>query len=133
SFENVTLRYETDDATRPTRTILDGLSLEVKQGEVVALVGPSGSGKSSLANLVPRFFDPSEGSVRIDGVDLRDVTLESLRSQIALVTQETVLFNESVAANIAYGRPGASQAEIEAAARAAYAHDFILTLPEGYA
>lgn len=132
SFDQVTLRYDTDDGAQ-TRTILDALSLEVKQGEVVALVGPSGSGKSSLANLVPRFYDPTEGAVRIDGADLRDVTLESLRAQIALVTQETVLFNESVAANIAYGRPGASQAEIEAAAKAAYAHDFILTLPDGYA
>lgn len=130
-FDDVTLRYETDDEPEG-RAIIRGLSLRVRQGEVVALVGPSGAGKSSLANLVPRFYDPTEGAVRIDGVDLREVTLASLRAQIALVTQETVLFNESVAANIAYGRADATREEIEQAAKAAHAHDFILELPKGY-
>ena len=111
---------------------LTGVSLEVRRGETVALVGPSGGGKTTLLNLIPRFYDVSEGRVTIDGTDIREVTLASLRNQIALVTQEPFLFDDTIRANIAYARPHASQAEIEAAARAAAAHDFIVTLPNGY-
>jgi subfamily B ATP-binding cassette protein MsbA len=99
---------------------------------MVALVGESGGGKSTLTKLLPRFHDPTNGSVLWDGTDLRDARLGSLRSHIALVTQETVLFNDTVRHNIAYGRPRATAAEIEAAARVAFAHDFIMELPRGY-
>ncbi len=111
---------------------LSDVSLEARRGETVALVGPSGGGKSSILNLIPRFYDVTGGSVAIDGHDVRSVTLASLRDRIALVTQEPFLFDDSIRANIAYARPGASQLEIEAAARQAAAHDFILALPEGY-
>jgi subfamily B ATP-binding cassette protein MsbA len=104
----------------------------VTAGQVVAVVGLSGAGKTTLSNLIPRFYDVSEGVILVDGVDIRDVSLASLRSQIALVTQETVLFDDTVAANIAYGAPGASRADIEAAARAAHAHDFIMQMAGGY-
>jgi subfamily B ATP-binding cassette protein MsbA len=104
----------------------------VGAGQVVALVGLSGAGKTTLVNLIPRFFDVTGGAILIDGVDIRDVSLKSLRAQIGIVTQETVLFDESIASNIAYGSPGASQQEIETAARAAHAHEFIVTLPEKY-
>ncbi|MFM2152593.1 MAG: hypothetical protein RL199_1028 [Pseudomonadota bacterium] len=127
AFEKLSFRYGPAE-----RWILRDVDLTVRRGEVVALVGSSGSGKTTLANLVPRFYDAVEGRVAIDGTDVRDVTLASLRSQLALVTQESLLFNESVAANIAYGRPGASRAEVEAAARAANAHEFILGLAQGY-
>ncbi len=130
SLEAVSLDYTGEDGQ--PRRVLSGIDLTVKKGEVVALVGPSGAGKTSLVNLVPRFYDATEGRLSIDGVDLKAMTLKSLRSQIAVVTQETLLFNESVAANIAYGRPGATSEEIERAARAADAHDFILALPHGY-
>ena len=112
--------------------VLDGFTLSVAPGETVALVGPSGSGKSTVALLVPRFYDVVGGSVRIDGVDVRDVTLDSLRRQIGVVFEETFLFSDTVRANIAYGRPDATEAEVEKAARAAEAHDFIAALPEGY-
>ena len=112
---------------------VEGVSLEVGRGETVALVGPSGGGKSTLLNLIPRFYDVDAGRVTIDGQDVRDVTLASLRAQIALVTQEPFLFDDTIRANIAYARPEASDAEIEAAARAANAHDFITHLPDGYA
>jgi subfamily B ATP-binding cassette protein MsbA len=108
------------------------VSLTAKRGETVALVGPSGGGKSTILNLIPRFYDPTAGRVTIDGVDVRDVTLASLRDHIALVTQEPFLFDDTIRANIAYARPDASDAEIEAAARAAAAHDFITALPDGY-
>jgi subfamily B ATP-binding cassette protein MsbA len=111
---------------------LESINLTVRAGEVVALVGSSGAGKSTLALLLPRFYDPSEGRVMIDGQDLRDLSLASLRQQIGLVTQEVLLFNESVGYNIAYGRPGASREDIEAAAKAANAHRFIERLPHGY-
>jgi subfamily B ATP-binding cassette protein MsbA len=111
---------------------LRDVSLEVRRGETVALVGPSGGGKSTLLNLIPRFYDATGGRVLVDGCDVRGVTLESLRRHIALVTQEPFLFDDTVRANIAYSRPGASQAEIEAAAAAAAAHDFIRALPGGY-
>ena len=115
-----------------SRQVLKGISLKVQRGEVVALVGPSGAGKSSLVNLIPRFFDVDSGSIRIDGYDLRDVTIESLRRQIGKVTQETVLFNDTVRNNIAYGQPDVSLERVEQAAKMALAHDFILRMPEGY-
>jgi ATP-binding cassette subfamily B protein/subfamily B ATP-binding cassette protein MsbA len=126
TFDRVTFGYE------PGRPVLRDISLEVAPGETLALVGPSGAGKSTLVSLLPRFFDPAQGRVLLDGQDLRNVTLASLRGHIALVLQEPFLFPLSVAENIAYGRPHASAADIEAAARAARAHDFILQLPQGY-
>ncbi|MBI1198250.1 MAG: ATP-binding cassette domain-containing protein [Phenylobacterium sp.] len=111
---------------------LSGISLEAAPGEMVALVGPSGGGKTTILNLIPRFYDVTAGRVTIDGQDVREVTLASLRDQIALVTQEPFLFDDTIAANIAYARPQASPAEIEAAARAAAAHEFVAALPEGY-
>jgi subfamily B ATP-binding cassette protein MsbA len=115
-----------------SRQVLQGISLNVKRGEVIALVGPSGAGKSSLMNLIPRFFDVDAGSITIDGHDLRDLTLESLRRQIGKVTQETVLFNDTVRNNIAYGQPDVSLEAVQEAAKMALAHDFILRMPEGY-
>ncbi|HYC04734.1 MAG TPA: ABC transporter ATP-binding protein [Azospirillaceae bacterium] len=111
---------------------LAGVSIEVPAGRTVALVGTSGSGKSTVLNLIPRFYDVDAGRVSIGGVDVRDATLSSLRSAIGLVSQDAGLFDDSIRANIAYGRPGATEAEIEAAARDAAAHDFIVGLPEGY-
>jgi subfamily B ATP-binding cassette protein MsbA len=112
--------------------VLSDVNLRISRGEVVALVGESGGGKTTLAHLIPRFFDPTKGVVMVDGNDVREVTLASLRGQIALVTQHTVLFNDTVLNNIAYGRPQASMEEIRAAAVAANVHGFIETLPEGY-
>ncbi|MGD1878357.1 MAG: ABC transporter ATP-binding protein [Kiloniellaceae bacterium] len=114
------------------KAALHGVSLEAPGGKTVALVGPSGAGKSTILNLIPRFYDPEHGSVTIDGQDLRGVTLDSLRGAIALVSQEILLFDDTVRANIAYGRPGASEAEIEEAARMAGAHDFIAGFPDGF-
>lgn len=114
------------------RPVLRDINLTVSAGKMVALVGESGGGKSTLTKLLPRFHDPSSGTVLWDGVDLRDAKLNSLRRQIALVTQETVLFNDTVRYNITYGHPNATQEEIEDAARTAFAHDFILELPNGY-
>jgi subfamily B ATP-binding cassette protein MsbA len=124
-FDNVSFAY----GAAPTLT---DVSLTVRPGETAALVGPSGGGKSTLLSLLPRFYDATSGRVRINGVDVRELSLADLRSRIALVTQEPFLFDDTIAANIAYGRDGASQAEIEAAARAAAAHDFITALPDGY-
>ena len=112
--------------------ILRGVSFSVAAGQMVAIVGRSGAGKTTLVNLLPRFYDVTGGRILIDGVDIRDVTLKSLRAQIGMVTQETVLFDDSIASNIAYGAARASRSEIEAAARAANAHDFITALPLGY-
>ncbi|HKQ60431.1 MAG TPA: ABC transporter ATP-binding protein [Candidatus Polarisedimenticolaceae bacterium] len=112
--------------------VLDAIDLTLRKGEMIALVGPSGAGKSTLASLVPRFYDPDEGRVLIDGRDVRTVTLASLREQIGLVTQETVLFDDTVRANIAYGRPDVPQERVIAAARAAHAHEFVERLPGGY-
>lgn len=116
----------------PGRPVLKGIDVEIRAGQVVALVGPSGAGKTTLVDLVARFYDPTEGRITIDGVDLRDFSLRSLRSRLGIVTQETVLFHDTVRANIAYGLPDASQEAIERAARAAHAHEFIMQLPEGY-
>ncbi len=129
-FENVCFSYESngDEA----REILTNINLEVKAGEILALVGSSGAGKSTLVHLIPRFFDVTSGSILIDGRDVRDTTLASLRAQIGVVTQETVLFNDTLRNNIAYGQPSVSQKQVEAAARAALAHDFIMELPAGY-
>ncbi len=126
------IRYESVVFAYDSRKVLDGFTLEIPKGEVVALVGASGGGKTTVANLLPRFWDPDEGRIAIDGVDLRDATLASLRSQIALVTQETVLFDDTVRANVAYGRPDVPLSEVERAARLAQAHDFISALPQGY-
>ena len=112
--------------------ILHNVDLEVRAGEVLALVGPSGAGKSTLVNLIPRFFDVTSGRILIDGHDMRDLTLASLRRQVAQVTQETILFNDTVRNNIAYGQPDVKVAVVEQAARNALAHDFILRMPQGY-
>ncbi len=125
-FQNVSFSYEGIG-----ESAVEHVQLTVERGEVVALVGKSGSGKSTLASLVPRFHDPSEGRILIDGRDIRDVTLTSLRAQIAIVSQETVLFDEPIRANIAYGRPDASEDDVIRAARAAYAWEFIEELPKG--
>jgi len=129
-FEHVCFSYENNGEGR--RETLQDINLEVKAGEVLAVVGSSGAGKSTLVHLIPRFFDVTAGNLLIDGQDVRNVTLPSLRSQIGVVTQETVLFNDTARNNIAYGQPGISQKAVEAAARAARAHDFIMNLPEGY-
>jgi subfamily B ATP-binding cassette protein MsbA len=116
----------------PIRYILRHVSFRVRAGQVVAIVGISGAGKTTLVNLIPRFYDVTDGAILIDGTDVRDVTLRSLRDQLALVTQETVLFDDTIAANIAYGVPGASREAVEAAARAAHADEFIAGLAGGY-
>jgi len=129
-FENVSFCYqENGDGSRE---ILSGINLEVKSGEVLAVVGSSGAGKSTLVHLIPRFFDVTGGRLLIDDHDVRDVTLPSLRSQIGIVTQETVLFNDSVRNNIAYGQPHVSEKQVESAASMALAHDFIMEMPDGY-
>ena len=115
-----------------SRSVLRNVSLDIRAGTMVALVGESGGGKSTLTKLFPRFHDPVAGAVLWDGIDLRDATIASLRQQIALVTQETVLFNDTVLYNISYGKPQVTQVEIEEAARIAFAHDFIMELPQGY-
>jgi subfamily B ATP-binding cassette protein MsbA len=126
------IRFEHVDFAYDDEKVLDGLELTIKPGETVAVVGASGSGKTTLANLIPRFYDPTTGRIAIDGRDLRSVTLESLRGQIGLVTQETVLFNDTVKNNIAYGRADVSMEKILAASKAAHAHEFVERLPEGY-
>ncbi len=129
-FEDVCFSYEVNE--EGSREILHDINLEVNAGEILALVGSSGAGKSTLVHLIPRFFDVTAGRILIDGRDVRDTTLASLRSQIGIVTQETVLFNDTLRNNIAYGQPRVSQKDVEAAARAALAHDFITELPAGY-
>jgi subfamily B ATP-binding cassette protein MsbA len=116
----------------PHARTLRGVTFSVQAGQMIAIVGRSGAGKTTLVNLLPRFYDVSGGSILIDGVDIRDVTLASLRRQIGIVTQETVLFDDTVANNIAYGDPAAPRAVVEEAARAAHAHEFIASLPHGY-
>ena len=127
-FEHVHFSYSAEEE----REVLHDINLEVSPGEVVAIVGSSGSGKTTLVHLLPRFFDVSRGRLLIDNNDVRDLNLASLRSQLAIVTQDTILFNDTVRNNIAYGQPQVSQATVEAAARAALAHDFVMTLPCGY-
>ena len=130
AFENVGFAYDTAGAEAPPA--LEAVTFEAAPGQTVALVGPSGAGKSTVINLLPRFFDRTSGTIRIDGTDISGVTLESLRGNIALVSQDAVLFDDTIAANIGFGRPGAGRDEIEAAARAAAAHDFIMSLEGGY-
>jgi ABC-type transport system involved in Fe-S cluster assembly fused permease/ATPase subunit len=125
-FEHVSFAYD------PSRPILHDLSFEIPAGATVAVVGPSGAGKSTLARLLYRFYDVTGGAITIDGQDLRAITQQSLRRAIGIVPQDTVLFNDSVGYNIGYGRPGATQAQVEAAARAAHIHDFIAATPQGY-
>lgn len=126
-FDNVTFRYFSGG-----EPVLNKVTFEAQPGETIALLGATGSGKTTIINLLPRFYDPSEGRITIDGHDLREVTLDSLRSQIGIVLQETTLFSGSIRENIAFGRPDATLEEIQNAAKAAAAHDFILSFPEGY-
>ena len=128
-FENVGFSYSSE---KGESQILHNVDLEVRSGELLAVVGPSGAGKSTLVNLIPRFFDVTSGRILIDGKDIREVTLSSLRRQVAQVSQETILFNDTVRNNIAYGQPEANFALVEQAARNALAHDFILRMPQGY-
>lgn len=125
-FKHVDFAYNKDEQ------VIEDLSFRVNRGQIVAIVGPSGAGKSTIASLLPRFYDVTNGSILIDGMDIRDVTLNSLREQVGIVPQETLLFNGSVYDNILYGRLDATKEEVEAAAKAANAHDFIVGLPEGY-
>src|SRR5690606_30307138 len=125
-FENVTFGYQ------PDKPVLQGINLEIPAGSTVAIVGPTGAGKSTLVSLLGRFYDPQEGRILIDGVDLRDLRLSSLRPHVAYVFQETYLFSDTVEANISYGRPHIRGGEVEAAARLAQAHEFIVELPHGY-
>jgi subfamily B ATP-binding cassette protein MsbA len=124
-FDNVSFAYE-------EKMVLHSINLEIKAGQVIALVGASGSGKTTLTNLLLRFYDPTQGAITIGGIDLREVATKDLRNQIAIVTQETILFNDTIRNNIALGRPGASEEEIVAAAKHAHAHEFIVEKPEGY-
>jgi ATP-binding cassette, subfamily B, bacterial MsbA len=128
-FENVGFSYSTEEGEHQ---ILHNVDLEVRAGELLALVGPSGAGKSTLVNLIPRFFDVTSGRILIDGQDIRDLSLASLRRQVAQVTQETILFNDTVRNNIAYGQPDVKASVVERAAQNALAHDFILRMPQGY-
>jgi subfamily B ATP-binding cassette protein MsbA len=126
-FDKVSFQYEPDH-----RYILKDISFEVKKGEIAALVGPSGAGKTTLVDLIPRFYEVTEGAIFIDGIDIRDYDLKSLRNHIGIVTQDPILFNDTIRNNISYGMENASFEEIVNAAKAANAHDFILNLPNGY-
>jgi subfamily B ATP-binding cassette protein MsbA len=126
TFENISFSYDSD------KEVLSHISLEVEAGEIVALVGPSGAGKSTLMDLLPRFYDPTSGEIRIDGIDIKQIDLRSLRDLMGIVTQETILFNDTVWNNIAYGHNQASKEEVESAAKAANAHQFIMSMPQKY-
>jgi subfamily B ATP-binding cassette protein MsbA len=126
-LHNIHFRYDKEHDE-----VLKGVDLEIKKGELVAIVGPTGTGKTTLVNLIPRFYDPTNGRVTFDGQDIREATFESLRKQIGIVTQETILFNDTVKANVAYGRREAAMSEIEDAAKRAFAHQFIIKMPQGY-
>jgi subfamily B ATP-binding cassette protein MsbA len=128
TFEEVSFHYKGPES----QLVLQDIDLTIRKGEIVALVGASGAGKSSLASLIPRFFDVAAGRIAFDGQDIREVSLESLRRQIAIVTQETFLFNDTVINNIAYGREDCTLEDVKTAARAAFIHDFIMEMPEGY-
>ncbi|MFN3740302.1 MAG: ABC transporter ATP-binding protein [Thermodesulfovibrionales bacterium] len=126
-FRNVTFRYPGNQ-----RVVLDGINLRIKKGEIIAIVGRSGVGKTTLVDLIPRFYDPQEGAIFIDNVNLREVSLSSLRNLIGIVSQDIILFNDTVKNNIRFARPDATEEEIISAAKAAHAHDFIMEFPEGY-
>lgn len=126
-FKDVHFHYDDESGL-----VLHDINLEIKKGEIVAIVGPTGAGKTTLVNLIPRFYDPIQGSVKMDAIDLRDVTFRSLRGQMGIVTQETILFNDTVKANIAYGYEEASELQIQSAAQKAFAHQFIVKMPQGY-
>jgi ATP-binding cassette subfamily B protein len=123
---------ETESTSQAREVALEGVSFVARPGQLVALVGPSGAGKTTMTYLIPRLYDPSEGVIRIDGHDLRDVTLDSLSAAIGMVTQETYLFHDTIRTNLTYAKMDATQAEIESAARAANIHNFIMDLSEGY-
>ena len=127
-FDNVSFGYGDDEERR----VISGLNLTVKAGKTLALVGPSGGGKTTLCNLIPRFYRVSEGRILLDGTDISDLTLESLRSSIGMVSQSVFLFDGTVRENIAYARPDASDEEVISAAKSANIHDFVMTLPNGY-
>ncbi len=126
AFEDVHFSYT------PERTALDGVTFRIQPGQMAAFVGPSGAGKTTITSLVPRFYDPQSGTVRVDGYDVRDLTLASLRENIGIVTQETYLFHDTIGVNLRYARPDATDEEMIAAARAANIHAFIASLPDGY-
>ena len=126
TFDNVTFAYNNGEP------VLHNMSIDIEPGRVLAIVGPSGAGKSTVANLLPRFYDPQEGTIRIDGIDIREVTVASLREQLAMVPQDTILFSASIYENILYGRLDATREEVVQAAQSSNAHDFILQLPDGY-
>jgi len=126
-FDNVSFSYDDSD-----EVILNNVSFEVKRGKILALVGPSGGGKSTLVDLIPRFYDPTSGRILIDNIDIRNVKIDSLRSKMGIVTQETFLFNGTVRQNIAYGLDDCPMEKIEQVARTANAHEFIVQMPEGY-
>jgi subfamily B ATP-binding cassette protein MsbA len=127
SFNDVWFQYNSNNGM-----VIKGINLTIKKGDVVALVGSSGAGKSTLVDMIPRFHDVTKGSINIDNHDIRNITLNSLRRQIGVVTQETILFNDTVKNNISYGRVDANMNEIQRAAESAYAHDFIMEMPSGY-